>query len=174
MARGKHAAQVANRRYEGAMAAVAELADKVAVEKLRAREVEAEARRVPALVAKVADLQAQLAQATSRELEAVRGRVDKLEDAHARAVIALVNMINLIAKEHPDYAFITDEAIQVIESTPHLAKIRLTDLDAARRTRRYRHAGMTSALRAETALQDNRRTQRQNDANAHGLAFGKP
>jgi hypothetical protein len=72
MARGKHAAEAARRRYETSLEVVDRLTEKNAELKIRTRRVEAAAARVPALEARIRDLETQLETLVTPHVERMR------------------------------------------------------------------------------------------------------
>lgn len=98
MARGKHAAHSARQRHEAAMEHLDRLTEQLADAKLRARQYEDAARRLPGLVAEIERLRSDRDAAVSPEVLELRSLLDranhelgiageryfKLQDAHER------------------------------------------------------------------------------------------
>ena len=93
MAKGKEAAQAANRRYEAAVEHIDRLTDELVQAKARARSVEAVARRTVALEGEVARLQHHIDERTSDLVARLRSDQENARAEHARVLDELAAII---------------------------------------------------------------------------------
>ncbi|MCP5157755.1 MAG: hypothetical protein H6983_26520 [Ectothiorhodospiraceae bacterium] len=155
MARGKHAASAANRRADAARTALDHSAAELAAAKVRYRTAEAEAAKVPTLLAKIDQLQSMLDEATcpeierlqARSAEAARTAADRFD--LARGYIAQL-MAGLRHYGGDQAMFATDASVVAIERLGVWESLWLVTPD--RESRRGREFGRTRANREGSAL----------------------
>lgn len=82
MARGKEAAKAANRRYETALEHIDRLTDELATAKVRYRDAERDAERLPVALAAVDRLSEQVAAGTSDEIQRLTRMLDSIRAEH--------------------------------------------------------------------------------------------
>lgn len=172
MAKGKHAAAAAIRRAEAAHEHIDRLTNQLAEAKMRARAIEAEANRVPSLVAEVARLQGLAEQATSDRLvyeqEQAQRREAKLTEQRDAAIRGLADVIGRVIEQDPDMQIIAADDVKKWDCDPAFLPVREA-LGCLNNRAQRRWASSTGQLRttmAEKAVQDNRRTYKENFENA--------
>lgn len=172
MARGKHAAMAARRRYETTLVLAERLADKNAELKTRARKVEADAAHLPAAMKRIAELEKQLDEGVT---PALRKERDEREAERVELELAAADLKRVI-RELYSAAELAIESVRgdqehprwipgwILEQRARLGIVMVGTRDSARRFRRAQEQNRTSADLGEHKMQDNRRTQRENDA----------
>lgn len=159
MARGKKARSAANHRVEAAYDTIDRLTETLADAKVKARQYEYAAKRLPIVEAELARLRVQVAEGTSDELERVRALGEKREAESAAVLAEARKHFNalLIAAEDPDVP-------PPAESVGVLDKLGLLDewiRGSNREERRWREQGR-SAFNGRQRLQDNLRSRADN------------
>lgn len=169
MARGKQAARSATRRAEAAHEHIDRLTSELVEAKFRARQTEAEAGRVPGLVALVAQLEQRLEAATSVEVERLRSRLEAEAERNEKLRSLLKKMVERAHTQAPKVGLLTEEELAYLNDE------RATEgwnIVSNRLLRRRRAKGDT-AVREKLTIQDNRRSVEENVGAAGMVRFGK-
>lgn len=160
MAKGKEALQAERRKYEAALTHAQRLTDELVDYKLRTRACEADARRLPSLVAQIGHLQSLVDSNTSDEMERLRTAKDfeihalKAENQKLREVFRTV--IERAGKEGQT-PFYTDEEFDFLSDRALV--IEATNIPTNRSIRRMAAHGRQNN---STTIQDNRKSAQDN------------
>lgn len=163
MARGKHSAIAARRQAEAALELAERLGDKNADLRARARRVEADAARVPALEARIRivieERDAAVSPILAREREEARSRIAEMEEVCRKLRAAVKDMMSSVDPLLPGVAWIPTWIVE----EQHALDLEFPVGVNNREHRRARQFGRTSLLRNERALQDNLRSAAHNN-----------
>lgn len=161
MAKGKEALQAERRKYEAALTHAQRLTDELVDYKLRTRACEADARRVPKLVAEIEHLNELVERGSSDELDRLRARKDAEIAEHFAENERLRTLFRTFMERLPDGSHVFTEEDQEFIRSRSLTKEFFEGYrpDANRQLRRHAARG---GRNVGTIRQDNLRTWEEN------------